>query len=386
MSSGLSLPGDGLTLTGTGGGGGTGTVTSVSVASANGLAGTVANPTTTPALTLSTTVTGVLKGNGTALSAAVAGTDYVAPGGVLGTPSSGTLTNCAGLPVSTGVSGLGTGIATFLATPSSANLATAVTGETGSGALVFGTSPSLTTPALSGETFSTAAAVTAGTNAQGQGALTNDYNVITTAASSPSGVTLPTATVGRRVVVVNKGANSVNVYPASGAAIDAGGANAAVALPVGGKIVFDASSTTQWYSSNNIVLTAAIIPNNTQITGISSGGSSVQMLNLSSGDDINIGFQNNNNVTFAAGGSEGMRVNGSGAQIKISQATPAGGSTSARLLFGAAGIGIYFGSGAPTISATQGSIYLRTDGSSTSTRLYVNTTGSTTWTNVTTAA
>lgn len=57
-----------------------GTVTSVSVVSANGLAGTVANPTTTPAITLSTTVTGLVKGNGTALSAASAGTDYVAPG------------------------------------------------------------------------------------------------------------------------------------------------------------------------------------------------------------------------------------------------------------------------------------------------------------------
>lgn len=66
----------------------------------------------------------------------------------LGTPASGTLTNCTGLPISTGVSGLGTGVATFLATPSSANLASAVTNETGSGALVFGTSPTLTTPLL----------------------------------------------------------------------------------------------------------------------------------------------------------------------------------------------------------------------------------------------
>jgi hypothetical protein len=57
-----------------------GTVTSVSVVSANGLAGTVANATTTPAITLSTSITGVLKGNGTAISAATAGTDYVAPG------------------------------------------------------------------------------------------------------------------------------------------------------------------------------------------------------------------------------------------------------------------------------------------------------------------
>lgn len=66
----------------------------------------------------------------------------------LGTPSAATLTNATGLPISTGVSGLGTGVATFLATPSSANLAAAVTNETGSGVLVFATSPALTTPDL----------------------------------------------------------------------------------------------------------------------------------------------------------------------------------------------------------------------------------------------
>jgi hypothetical protein len=53
-----------------------GTVTSVSVVSANGLAGTVATATTTPAITLSTSITGILKGNGTAISAATSGTDY----------------------------------------------------------------------------------------------------------------------------------------------------------------------------------------------------------------------------------------------------------------------------------------------------------------------
>lgn len=67
-------------------------------------------------------------------------------------------------------------------------------------------------------------------------------------------------------------------------------------------------------------------------------------------------------------------------------ATTAGGYAVPALQMGAAALGLYWGSGAPTISAPKGSLYLRTDGSSTSTRLYVNTDGATTWTNVTTAA
>lgn len=148
----------GGTVSSIAGGGGSGTVTSVSVVSANGLAGTVANATTTPAITLSTSVTGILQGNGTAISAAsvtgsgdvVLATSPTLVTPLLGTPTSGTLTNCTGLPISTGVSGLGANVATFLATPSSANLASAVTDETGSGALVFGTAPTLSDVTIGG--------------------------------------------------------------------------------------------------------------------------------------------------------------------------------------------------------------------------------------------
>ena len=70
----------------------------------------------------------------------------------LGTPASGVLTNCTGLPVATGVSGLGSNVATFLATPSSANLRTALTDETGTGSAVFATTPTLVTPVLGAAT------------------------------------------------------------------------------------------------------------------------------------------------------------------------------------------------------------------------------------------
>jgi hypothetical protein len=61
---------------------------------------------------------------------------------ILGTPSSGNLANCTGLPT-TGLTGLGVGVATFLATPSTANLAVALTDETGTGLAVFNANPTI---------------------------------------------------------------------------------------------------------------------------------------------------------------------------------------------------------------------------------------------------
>jgi hypothetical protein len=111
------------------------------------------------------TLTGNITGNGT----------FTTP--ALGTPVSATLTNATGLPISTGVSGLGSGVATFLATPSSANLISAVTDETGTGSLVFGTSPTLTTPNIGAAT---------GTSVNVSGALTGGSVVTNTITGNPT--------------------------------------------------------------------------------------------------------------------------------------------------------------------------------------------------------
>ena len=97
-------------------------------------------------------------GSSVAWSAITGGTNtsaamVVGTGASLATSGSGTITATA-LPVS-GLTGAGANVLTFLATPSSANFAAALTDETGTGAAVFGTTPTLTTPVINGGTFQT---------------------------------------------------------------------------------------------------------------------------------------------------------------------------------------------------------------------------------------
>lgn len=165
-------------------GGGSGTVTDVSVVTANGFAGSVATSTTTPAITLSTTVTGLVKGNGTAISAASAGTDYVAPGAIT-------------------TSGL------TMATSKMLGRATAGTGAieeiavTGSGSAVLATSPTLVTPVLGAATATSINGLTI-TSSTGTLTITNAKtasfsNSLTFAGTDSTTMTFPTtsATLAR---------------------------------------------------------------------------------------------------------------------------------------------------------------------------------------------
>ena len=93
-----------------------------------------------------------------------------------------------------------------------------------------------------------------------------------------------------------------------------------------------------------------------------------------------------NNFTLTAGASNLATFNG-GVKALGATAIPAGGTAGAGLTVSStSNFGVFFGSGAPSLSAAKGSLYLRSDGSGVADRMYVNTNGSTTWTAVTTVA
>lgn len=166
---------------------------------------------------------------------------------LLGTPTSGVLTNCTGLPISTGVSGLAANVAAFLAAPSSANMLAMVTDETGTGLNVFNTSPTLVTPNIG-------AAVASSLQRGAVATKTTDFSLAATEnwiscnGGATITVTLPSAASfpGREVMLKTIAAFTVvsasaNVLPLAG-----GAASTAILAATAGKYATLVSDGTNW--------------------------------------------------------------------------------------------------------------------------------------------
>jgi hypothetical protein len=103
--------------------------------------------------------------------------------------------------------------------------------------------------------------------------------------------------------------------------------------------------------------------------------------------DPTIYFDNTTSQWRARGSFASIyRIQTSTIYVAQSSPLPAGGSTGMGILIStASNFGIFVGSGAPTLVAGTGSIYMRSDGSSATTRMYSNVNGSTSWTAIVTS-
>jgi hypothetical protein len=180
-------------------------------------------------------------------------------------------------------------------------------------------------------------------------------------------------------------ANTVSTSPSTGALTVAGGVGVQGNLYVNGDIFGNVTLTD--ISVNTVTAVGNVVGGNLLASGNITGG------NVLGGANVNAITHTGTTVSVSANITGGNILSGAvlsavgNATILSGTAVPAGGTTGAGYkMSSTTNLGIFFGSGAPTLSAAQGSLYLRTDGTTTNDRMYINTNSSTTWTAVITAA
>ena len=391
----ISRGSNGITINSTASG--SGTVTNVSVVSANGLNGTVATATTTPAITLSTTVSGIVKGNGTALSAATAGTDYQAPitltttgtsgaatftSNTLNIPQyagggSGTVTSVAGTGTVSGVSLTGTVTTsgnltlggTLAVTPSNFasqtanNVLAAPNGS--SGIPTFRALVAADVPTLNQNTTGSAGTATAlatarainGVNFDGTSAIT------VTAAGSTLSDTVPITKGGTGQITANTALNALlpSQAGASGKNLQTDGTNTSWVASSGSGTVTAVSVTTVNGVSGTVsnpnttpaisLTLGAVTP--TSVNGVVFSGSSSPTLSVtgtSSVQGTNTGDNavNSNYSGLVTNANHTGDATGSGALTLATVNTTTGSFTAANITVNAKGLITSASNGAPT--------------------------------------
>jgi hypothetical protein len=233
----------------------------------------------------------------------------------LGIPSSATLTNATGLPIASGISGLGTGIASFLATPTSSNLISAVTDETGTGALVFANTPTLVTPvigAATGTSLNLTGGVSAGTSTLTSLSITNNETV---------GGTLGVTGATTLTSLTASGSSTLTALTATGAATFSSTVRISTGAGLNRVLTSDANGLASWtYGSSSVskpTATATILISDKYVfyDGAADGTLTLPAATNNAGKEIIIKNRTTKVLTVARSGTETIYVDSSNTAV-----------------------------------------------------------------------
>jgi hypothetical protein len=162
---------------------------------------------------------------------------------------------------------------------------------------------------------------------------------------------------------------------------------------INGGNVLTANVNATIHTGTTVDVTGNVTSGNVNTGGLISATGNITGGNVLGGANVNATTHTGATVSVTGNVTGGNVLSGAvisavgAATILSGTAIPVGGTAGAGYkMSSTTNLGIFFGSGAPTLNAAQGSLYLRTDGTTTITRMYVNTDGAATWTNVVTSA